>query len=427
MFLYKKNISYYKNMICYNFLLFIFFMISFSFNFCKNNENNKDNVKKNENIVKNNGNIIKNNDNEKDKNNLNNNLNIKNNINNINKNKDHNDKKNSEDSEKTLDGLMRNQKDLKNNKDKKDIKTIDDLLFLDDDYEKDFKDLFGDDDLLFLNNNKLNGLIDIPISLSFYISLLNYNLDCIDKNHKNDFFSKKIFNLNFSTLILYKFTRLHKKMWNSFLNKKPENKVLIYIRDHFIPKLGLYFEKGVYNNYYSYKIKSDKDTKSNFKDFETIVGIPILRLGPVIQFTWLKDEAGMLNASFIFSCGWQTNLYSLGCCCVHNKNIWLYVNSDFTGINSIGVNNYAKKINDFNLKNYYLMLHFEFGFYFIKVFTRFYSPLSNSNNTSFSFLDLFKDDGCEIRDNKDNEIKKDTTKKLNFNKWTMSWGFSLSL
>ena len=391
-------------MICYSFLSFVFFITSYITIYSKNNTKKVENI--NNNKVTYETKIEK--KDEKNVNNLDNKIN------------------NNTNFEKSIEVLKRDNKELnKNNNDKTDLKNIDELLKFDED--DDFKDIFGDDNILFFNNAQINNFANIPVSLSFYLTLINYNLGCIKKSEKNEFFRRNIFNINYSILLSYKFTTLHKKMWNSFLNKKPNNKVLTYIRDHFIPKLGLFFEKGVYNNYYSYKIKAYKETNSDFKDFETKVGIPLLRLGPTIQLTWLKDEAGMINASFMFSAGWQSNIYTRGCCCFHNKDIWLYVNSDFTGINTIGVNTYAKKIQNFNLRNYYIMFHLEFGFYFLKLFTRFYSPISKSNDTSFKFLEMFNDEGCEIKDAKNNNETKDMSKKLNFDKWTMSWGISLSL
>ena len=316
-------------------------------------------------------------------------------------------------------------KDLERfNKDKNNAEKIDDLLFLDDDDE--FKELFGDD-VMFLQNNQMS-FLNIPISFSYYLTLIDYNLKCIPKDQRDNYFTKNIINVNSSVVVLYKFTSLHKKMWNSFLVKRPENKGLIYIRDHFIPKLGIFFEKGGYKNYYSYKIKDNNDDNSKYKDIESTVRIPIVRLGLAFQFTWLKDESGIINSSLLISGGWQTNYYKQGCCCFHCKdNNWVDVSSDFYGVNKVGINNYSKNISGFKMRPWYFMVHLEFGFYFLKLFTRFYSPISSSDSTNMSFLDFFKMDNCSIKGKKDSDMKQDVSKKLNFDKWTMSWGISLSL
>ena len=104
--------------------------------------------------------------------------------------------------------------------DKDNNKKIDDLLFFDDDEE--FNELFGDE-AMFLENNKIP-FLNIPISFSYYLTLINYNLKSIPKDQRNNYFSKNIANFNSSVIILYKFTNLHKSLWNKFLVKKPNNK-----------------------------------------------------------------------------------------------------------------------------------------------------------------------------------------------------------
>jgi len=383
-------------------------------NFKNINENNKNNDNKKKNIVKKN---IKNNTNNVNKENI---LKGENNI-----VKSDFNKENSKENIKLDNNVIKELERLnKNYKDKNDAENIDDLLYFDDDDE--FKELFGNDLMLFSNNQL--PFINIPISFSYYLTLIDYNLKCIPKDQRNNYFTKNIINVNSSVVVLYKFTSLHKKMWNSFLAKRPENKALIYIRDHFIPKLGIFFEKGGYKNYYSYKIKDKNDDNSKYKDIESTVRIPLLRLGLALQFTWLKDESGIINSSFLISGGFQTNVYKQGCCCCHCKDSnWFDVSSDFYGVNKVGINNYSVNINGFKMKPWYVMFHLEVGFYFIKLFTRFYSPISSSNNTNMSFLDFFRMDNCDIKDKKDNDMKQNETKKLNFDKWTMSWGISLSL
>ena len=308
--------------------------------------------------------------------------------------------------------------------DKDNNKKIDDLLFFDDDEE--FNELFGDE-AMFLENNKIPFFFFL-ISFSYYLTLINYNLKSIPKDQRNNYFSKNIANFNSSVIILYKFTNLHKSLWNKFLVKKPNNKALIYIRDHFVPKIGIFFEKGDYRNYYSYKVKNKNDDNSKYKDTESNIGISILRLGLALQNTWLYDEPGMINCSIMISSGWQTNYHKQGCFCLHCKDEnWLDISSNFYDVNAVGANYYVKKINDFKLNQWYFMVHLEFGFYFIKIFTRFYSPISKSNSTNMSFLDFFKMDNYDIKDQKNNDMSQNVFKKLNFDKWTMSWGISLSL
>lgn len=301
---------------------------------------------------------------------------------------------------------------------------IDDLLFLDED--DDLKELFGND-VLFLDNNNLP-FLNIPISVSYYLTLIDYNLKRVDKDQRNNYFSKNILYLNSSYIVLYKFTTLHKKIWDSFLAKRPNSNSIKYIRDHFVPSVGIFFEKASYGNYYSYKIKKGSDDDSKYKDIESTVTVPIIRLGPVIKFTWTKDETNVINSSFMVSAGFQTNFYKNGCCCFHCKDTnWVNINSDFYSINKVGVNSYSKNIDNFKMNHYYVMFHLEFGFYFIKIFTRFYTPISSSNSTNMTFLDFFKMDDCSIKDGKDNDMNQNVSKKLNFDKWSMSWGLSLSI
>ena len=307
---------------------------------------------------------------------------------------------------------------------KKKVNHLSDLMVLDDD---EFKDVFEDEDILFSQGNKIPSLSDlIPISVNTYVHLLDYNLA---KPKGKDFFHKPLSGFKMSYVVSYKLQTLHKKLWNKCLDKKPENKALIYIRDHFDPKFGLYFEKNSYSNYYPFRIKDkNDDNKKDYKDTEVSISIPILRLGLILQLTWTKDESGMINSTLMFSVGWQTNFYKNGCSMFHRKDIWLHSDSNFYGLDNNGISHNAILCKEFKLKSYYLMFHIDFGFYFIKIFTRFYSPIGNKNVHSFKYLERYYSDKIDIKDKKlDSKLSKESSKKFNFDNWTMTWGISLSL
>ena len=299
---------------------------------------------------------------------------------------------------------------------------LSDLMFLDTD---ELKDIFEDEDILLSQGNRLPSLSDlIPVSFSSYMSFFNFNLSC---SKGDDYFYKGIFNFNYATVVTYKLKSLHKYIWNKFLEKKPENKALIYIRDHFEPKVGLYFEYGSYSNYYPYKIGNQGDDDDKLKKTETTVKIPLLRIGPCVQMTWIKDDTGMINSSIIFSFGWQTNLYKNGCSCFHHKDIWVDLETDQYGVNDLGVLKCTKVFRDFNLKSYYLLINLDFGFYFIKVFARFYSPIASKSTSSIKFMDQFYSDNVLYKDIKSNiKFDKDISKLFNFDSWTLTFGVSLA-
>ena len=109
------------------------------------------------------------------------------------------------------------------------------------------------------------------------------------------------------------------------------------------------------------------DDNSKYKDIESTVRIPIVRLGLAFQFTWLKDESGIINSSFLISGGWQTNYYKQGCCCFHCKdNNWVDVSSDFYGVNKVGINKMDQLVHQiiFYHKNLFLYLYHKFRKFF---------------------------------------------------------------
>lgn len=291
-------------------------------------------------------------------------------------------------------------------------------------------DMFSDIDdnfELFFNNNQRNLLDNIPITISVNKEILNFNLYVRKKEEQASTYNKNIFTLfkisNKSVDILFKLKMLHNKIWGSLEKKHQNNKFIKYVKSHFEPSIGLFYENNSHSNYYKLVVKKHDDANIK-KDITVNVSTNILRIGPIFKMSWFIDDSRKINSSFMVSVGWQTNLY-FSKCCFHYKDTWFTTYIDYGGFNNMAYNEYTIQKRVYILP-VYLMLHLDFAYYFFKVYVRFYSPIGRDENVKHALFN--KNDEYMYSDKNDVSITdSDNERKLILNKWTMSVGFSLAL
>lgn len=317
---------------------------------------------------------------------------------------------------------------IKNNDKKEEDKTLlknnDQKTDIPDDFLSDIDENFN----MFYESNKQNIRDNIPFTISTYKEFINFNLYVRKKNEVPNTYNKSILTLlkmsSSSIDILFKLRSVHNKIWGSLENKHPKNKFVKYVKSHFEPSIGLFYENNSHSNYYKMIVKS-KNNDDMKKDITVDVSTKILRIGPIFKLTWFIDDTRKFNSSFMISVGWQTNLYWNKCCC-HYKDVWLTTRTEYGGFDDKGYSECTTK-KSINILPVYLMLHLDFGYYFFKLYIRFYSPISKQDNITHQ-LYTTGDKKYNYFDSKNTTINESSNeRKLILNKWTMAFGGSLTL
>ena len=351
-------------------------------------------------------------------------INNKNNINNARKDDQVKENITKEKNEKiTVDEKL----SVKNDKTKENanetlVKNEDPKIDIPDDFLSDIDENFN----MFYENNKRSIHDSIPFTISTYKEFINFNLYVRKKNEIPNTYNKSILTLikmSGSVDFLFKLMSAHSKIWGNLEKKHPSNKFIKYVKSHFEPSIGLFYENNSHSNHYKMIVKS-RDNSDIKKDITVDVSIKILRLGPIFKLTWFIDNTRKFNSSFMISVGWQTNLYWNKCCC-HYKDTWLTTRTDYGGFDNRGYSEYAIK-NNIKIIPIYLMLHLDFGYYFFKLYIRFYSPITKEDDIKHALF--MNDNKYNYFDSKSTSISGgDNKRKLILNKWTMSIGGSLTL
>jgi len=319
----------------------------------------------------------------------------------------------------------------KNNEIKNEIKrtaTDDNSIFQKDElyFNNDFNEKFD-----FLQSERETNILDIiPIHIGYYKEVLNFDLHCIPKlEEKNTFRNKKFTLLDFNTsfIITYKLRPLHDKFWNHFINKNANNKFARYMKSHFMTSIGLFYENNTHQYYYNYSVEDRGDTSIK-KNLTTYIGIRIMRLGLLLKETWILDSSGKFNLSLLLSFGWQTNFYLNNCCCFHYKDTWVSTTTDYKGFDKWGYENYSQ-ILDISMRNIFGLIQLDFGFYFLKLYVRFTSPIGKNKVEKEINKEIGNNDKYTYREEKSSiTIPKDNkNKNLILNKWNISIGLGLTL
>ena len=343
--------------------------------------------------------------------------------------KDINNEINKLDTDISIDDRTKEENKIKDNF--KRTNNNDNSILKDDEFS--FDDNFNEK-FNFLQSERETNILDIiPISIGFYKEIANFNLYCIPKIDEQSVYKNKKFTLLDMSVnsftILYKLRPIHNKFWNHFINKNPKNKFANYMKSHFMTSIGIFYENHTYYNYYDYRVEKADDSNIK-KDITTYVGIKILRLGLLLKETWILNSSGKFNISLLFSFGWQTNIYPQKCL-FHYKDTWLETSTDYKGFDKWGYVNHSNIV-DVSLRNIFGLIQLDFGFYFIKMYVRFTSPIGkkervenelnrniNNNAAAKKFKFLSKNGNMEINSG--------TKKDLLFNKWNISFGIGLAI
>ena len=199
------------------------------------------------------------------------------------------------------------------------------------------------------------------------------------------------------------------------------------MKSHFMTSIGLFYENNTHQYYYNYGVEN-KDDASIKKNLTTYIGIRIIRLGLLLKETWILDSSGKFNLSLLLSFGWQTNFYLNNCCCFHYKDTWVSTTTDYKGFDKWGYENYSQ-ILDISMRNIFGLIQLDFGFYFLKLYVRFTSPIGKNKVEKEINKEIGNNDKYTYREEKSSiTIPKDNkNKNLILNKWNISIGLGLTL
>ena len=301
---------------------------------------------------------------------------------------------------------------------------------------KETNDNFGDlndafynfDDFNMLNKEIKKEIIPLTFSISkvlcsFYVKKVETGIRA-DEYYKEHFVKNKFlfFSGEYSVDAFFKLSKAHKSLWDSALRRKPNNKIFTYIRDRFTISVGAFLNKEKVLNHFKYRIEYG-ESKSK-KDVFVEHSFDVFRAGPAFKLSWDSDFSRTFFVSFMISAGVQINngLFSCPCACKHTS-VFLKHNYGGTLNQGEATQEYFKE--DFKTRWWYVMFNLEFGYRFVSVFLRFFTPVCSEDVDSQVVFG--EDAGIISTMISGGKIGKEDKKIVPLGNWIVSIGVSLSL